>query len=304
MRIHILGSVHQTATREALRQIISVLTHHIDEDDVVVDSRFYSYLLQQGLAPLGVKTFPLSGTIDTDILVCIGGDGTFLRGAKLVAGTSSGVLGINAGHLGFLSSMQPEELTRHWEEIRRGGAQMEERTTLEATVLSQDGTTQLHGIALNEVTVIRRNMVSMITVSTTVDGKRMVDYQADGLLIATPTGSSAYALSVGGPLIYPDCAAMLITPIAPHSLTMRPVLIPDTMTVELSVSSRSGTFAVALDGRSKDFPISSRIIVKKSEKRVRILHTGDYRYFDNLRKKLMWGADTRLELEESDPQAQ
>jgi NAD+ kinase len=301
MRIHILGSVHQTTTRETLQQILTILTHHLEEDEVVVDSRFYSHLLQEGLAPEGVKTLPLTGTIDTDILVCIGGDGTFLRGAKLVAGTSAGVLGINSGHLGFLSSMQPEELSRHWEEIRSGQCQKEERTTLEATVLSREGTTLLHGVALNEVAVTRRNMVSMITITTIVDGERMVDYQADGLLVATPTGSSAYALSVGGPLIYPDCSAMLITPIAPHSLTMRPVLIPDTMTVELSVSSRSGTFAIALDGRSKDFPDSSTIIVKKSDKRVRILHTGDYRYFDNLRKKLMWGADTRLELEGSDP---
>lgn len=293
MRIHIIGSTHQTAPKEVLERVLRLLGSHSDEDDVVVDSRFYSYLLGLGITPEGVRTYPLSGTIETDLMVCLGGDGTFLKGAKLAAGTEAGVLGVNLGHLGFLSSMQPDELADYWEEIRAGGGQTDERMMLEAMVTSAEGKELYRGLALNEVAIIRRNSVSMIGVTTEVNGLRMVDYQADGVLISTPTGSSAYALSVGGPLVHPGCAAILIVPIAPHSLTMRPVLVPDTMTVECTVRSRSGTFALASDGRGKDFPDSCRVQVRKSDRTVRVLHTRDYQYFANLRKKLMWGADSR-----------
>lgn len=292
MKIEIIGSVHQTASPEALRQIFAVLTGR-PEDEVVVESRFYSHLMQLGVAPDGVKTLPLSGTVETDLMVSIGGDGTFLRGAKLVAGTGAGILGINSGHLGFLSSMQPEVLREHWEEIRSGACPVDERTMLEASVCDAEGRLLLREVALNEVAIIRRNMATMIRVSAEVEGERMADYMGDGLLVATPTGSSAYAMSVGGPLIHPGCAAMLIIPIAPHSLTMRPVLIPDGMRLSFTVGSRSGTFELALDGRSKAFADSCRVEVKRSSRSVRILHTADYSYFDNLRNKLMWGADRR-----------
>lgn len=292
MRIHIIGSTHQTASLDTLRGILDLLTTDI-ADEVTIDSRFFSYLMQHEIAPLGVKTYPLSGTIDTDLMVCIGGDGTFLRGAKLVAGTEAGIIGLNSGHLGFLSSMQPDVLSSYWEEIRSGRAQVDERATLEAVVTDPDGRVIYQGIALNEVSVIRRDILSMIRVTTKVCGQWMVDYQADGVLVSTPTGSSAYALSVGGPLVHPNCSSLLIVPIAPHSLTMRPILIPDSMTIDFAVSSRSGTFAIALDGRGKDFPDNCRVTVRKSDRMVRVLHTSGYQYFENLRKKLMWGADSR-----------
>lgn len=296
MRIHIIGSTHQTTSEETLREILRLLTSHTGEDEVVIDSRFYSYLMQHDISASGAKTLPLSGTIDTDLMVCIGGDGTFLKGAKLVAGTEAGVIGLNSGHLGFLSSMQPDELSTYWEEIRSGKGKIDERAMVEAEVTSADGEVIYEGIALNEVSVIRRNLVTMISVTTEIDGQWMVDYKADGVLVSTPTGSSAYALSVGGPLVHPDSAVLQIVPIAPHSLTMRPVVIPDTVTIDFTVCSRSGTFAIALDGKSKDFPDSCRVRVRKSDRRVRVLHTRDYSYFDNLRKKLMWGADTRSDL--------
>ena len=292
MRIHIIGSTHQTATPDTLRGILDLLTAD-STDEVTIDSRFFGYLIQHDMAPSGVRTYPLSGTIDTDLMVCIGGDGTFLRGAKLVAGTEAGIIGLNSGHLGFLSSMQPDVLSSYWDEIRSGGAQVDERTTLEAVVTSPEGKVLHQGIALNEVSIIRRDILSMIRVTTKVCGQWMVDYQADGVLVSTPTGSSAYALSVGGPLVHPDCSTLLIVPIAPHSLTMRPILIPDSMTVDFEISSRSGTFAIALDGRGKDFPDNCKVTVRKSDRTVRVLHTSSYQYFDNLRKKLMWGADSR-----------
>jgi len=214
MRIHIIGSTHQTASLDTLRGILDLLTTD-SADEVTIDSRFFSYLMQHKIAPSGVKTYPLSGTIDTDLMVCIGGDGTFLRGAKLVAGTEAGIIGLNSGHLGFLSSMQPDILSSYWDEIRSGRAQVDERATLEAVVTDPDGKVIHQGIALNEVSVIRRDILSMIRVTTKVCGQWMVDYQADGVLVSTPTGSSAYALSVGGPLVHPNCSTLLIVPIAP-----------------------------------------------------------------------------------------
>ena len=303
MRIHIIGSTHQTASLDTLRGILDLLTAD-SADEVTIDSRFFSYLMQHEIAPLGVKTYPLSGTIDTDLMVCIGGDGTFLRGAKLVAGTEAGIIGLNSGHLGFLSSMQPDVLSSYWEEIRFGRAQVDERATLEAVVTNPDGRVIYEGIALNEVSVIRRDILSMIRVTTKVCGQWMVDYQADGVLVSTPTGSSAYALSVGGPLVHPNCSSLLIVPIAPHSLTMRPILIPDSMTIDFAVSSRSGTFAIALDGRGKDFPDNCRVTVRKSDRMVRVLHTSGYQYFENLRKKLMWGADSRSVSSDEDETSQ
>lgn len=303
MRIHIIGSTHQTASLDTLRGILDLLTAD-SADEVTIDSRFFSYLMQHEIAPLGVKTYPLSGTIDTDLMVCIGGDGTFLRGAKLVAGTEAGIIGLNSGHLGFLSSMQPDVLSSYWDEIRSGRALVDKRTTLEAVVTNPDGRVIYQGIALNEVSVIRRDILSMIRVTTKVCGQWMVDYQADGVLVSTPTGSSAYALSVGGPLVHPNCSSLLIVPIAPHSLTMRPILIPDSMTIDFAVSSRSGTFAIALDGRGKDFPDNCRVTVRKSDRMVRVLHTSGYQYFENLRKKLMWGADSRSVSSDEDETSQ
>ena len=191
------------------------------------------------------------------------------------------------GRLGFLADVSSNEVETAIEAICRGDYSIDHRTLLQVHLPDGDG------FALNDVAILKTDTASMISISTTIDGDYLTTYQADGLIISTPTGSTAYSLSNGGPIIVPQTGVMLLTAVAPHSLNTRPIVIPDTAVVELTVESRSHTFLVSVDGSSLALPEGSTLRLRRADYDVRIVKRSDSRYFNTLRQKMMWGADGR-----------
>ncbi len=227
---------------------------------------------------------------EVDMALSIGGDGTFLRMAQVVGRADIPILGINAGHLGFLSDIQLEEADEALPEILAGHYVVENRSLLHLEIPGCRQTFQQD--ALNEIAVLKRDQSSMVSVSVWVDGTFLNRYDADGLVIATPTGSTAYAMSAGGPILEPHSDSLLIVPIAPHSLTTRPLVIHDHAVLDIEVSSRNGLFLVAIDGNPLHLTTQYRLQLRKSDYQVKVVRRPESSFYDTLRKKLMWGAPT------------
>lgn len=296
MIIGFVAASERYAKREELTHLLMehVLTHS-QGHPIQIEPRFYASLLASGLDMQNARSLsPMADGTSCDLLISIGGDGTFLRASKLIAGKETSILGINTGRLGFLASMQPEDLVKNWPQILAREYEVERRSMLAVYEDSEDGSETLIGEALNEISLIRRDTASMIEIVTHVDGEYMANYVGDGVNIATPTGSTAYSMSVQGPIIHPAAKVHLVCPIAPHSLNMRPLVLPDNAKLTLEVSSRNGSFLLAIDGKGKPMMHHTRLSVRKSEKEVCVAHTKEgYSYYATLRNKLMWGQDVR-----------
>lgn len=226
---------------------------------------------------------------DTDVLLSIGGDGTFLNASSLVAGTDIPVLGVNAGRLGFLSENRPEDIVKA---LLSGDYTVENRTMLEACVDPGCPMTDAWPYALNEITV-HRSGAAMLGVDVSVDGIRLPTYWADGLVISTSSGSTAYSLSVGGPIVLPESKVLIISPIAPHNLNIRPLVVPDTSRIELKMHSRDGRFILTADNRTAEVSEDTAVgisVAQFSLKRVRLNRTN---FINALTEKLFWGEDIR-----------
>lgn len=294
MKISVCGSVHQNSSQDSFRGLINAILDLSIDHTVEIEQRFYTFLLSQGLKLGGISILNPKGIIQTDLLLSIGGDGTFLRTSKLIAGTEAGIIGINSGHLGFLASLQPEDFPLFWQEFEAGRAVAEERETIECVVVKDDGKEVSRGLALNEVALMKRDTGSMISVATYINGELIANADGDGLLISTPTGSTAYALSVNGPVIQPQSPVLLLCSIAPHTLNMRPIVIPNDVQIDLQVKSRSGSFLLALDGKSNPEDVGTALRIRLSGKKIKVLHPLRHSFYQTLRKKLMWGQDPRL----------
>ena len=177
------------------------------------------------------------------------------------------------------------------EDIRTHNYHIEERTALITTTNDDSGVGQ--SVALNEVAILKQDLSSMIRINTSIQGEFLHAYDADGLIISTPTGSTAYALSVGGPIIVPEARNLLIAPVATHSLNVRPLIIPDDWQIDLHVESRSQSYLISLDGRSQQMPTSTHLSIKKADYRIKIVRFHQHSFFSTLKQKLMWGADVR-----------
>lgn len=228
---------------------------------------------------------------DADFVISMGGDGTFLRAAGRVGNRQIPLLGINMGRLGFLADVLPSEIESTLDRVLSGDYIIEDHTVIK---LESDGEeVSCNPFALNDIAVLKRDNASMISIKARVNGDFLVNYRADGLIIATPTGSTAYSLSNGGPIIVPQSGSLCITPVAPHSLNIRPIVINDTGVIELEVESRSHNFLVAVDGRSLKMAEGTRLTIRKAPYTVKIIKLKNRRYFSTLHEKLMWGADNR-----------
>ena len=224
------------------------------------------------------------------LMVCYGGDGTLLEGVHRLCGAPIPVMGINAGHLGFLTSAPSAGLNLIFEEVAAGRLTTEPRSMIEATGdYAEQPDTEL---GLNEFTV-QRHGAGMISVETYVDEQMVATYHGDGVIFSTPTGSTAYSLSAGGPVVAPTCACLVISPLAPHNLTMRSVVIPDSSVITLRVSSRETDFAVSLDNQNYTAPNGVTFRVSKAEKSIFLVHFQNISFYDTLRNKMMWGIDSR-----------
>lgn len=229
---------------------------------------------------------------EAEMALSIGGDGTFLRTAANVGANDIPILGVNAGHLGFLADVPLADFKRDLPAILVDRHyNVEHRTLLELDI--ENCLQKYQRFALNEVAVLKRDQSSMVSVSVWVDGTFLNQYDADGLVIATATGSTAYAMSAGGPILEPQSECWVIVPIAPHSLTTRPLVIRDSSQLIIEVSSRNNIFLVATDGQPVHLTTQSRLHLSKAAHTIGVVRRPDHSFYDTLRNKLMWGRDGR-----------
>ena len=230
-----------------------------------------------------------------DIAISLGGDGTLLATANRIGNRQIPILGINLGRLGFLTDVQAHELDNLDDIILNHKYRIENRMVLRAEINSShpDHHSPLIDFSLNEIAVLKQDLSSMISINVALNGEPLHTYQADGLLVATPTGSTAYSLSVGGPIMMPENHNLIIAPVASHSLNVRPLIIPDDWRIDLKVASRSHSFLASIDGRSITMPDSTTISISKADYTVRIIRLEGHSFLSTLKTKLMWGADIR-----------
>ncbi len=288
-KVAIFGSVRKHGFEKALRDLFAVLNEKSVE--IFLDAEVNGFVVGNSLKDLPEFSLLKKEEYSSlDLALSLGGDGTFLRTAYKVGEAGVPILGINLGNLGFLVDVPGDEIKAAINEIFSAGFTVEERSLLSLKRSDEDG----NSVALNEIAVLKQDTSSMIRVHTVINGEYLCTYRADGLLISTPTGSTAYALSVGASIMMPENKSFMLSPVAPHSLNLRPVIIPDHWKIELEVESRTNHFLVSLDGRSSLCTNNVRLSIEKAPNSVKVAKRLNHTYFNTLREKLMWGADARL----------
>lgn len=289
LRFALFGKEFQAGKTVSIHRLIDSLKAHGAE--IYIERTFFQYIT----SALGMEV-EVSGVFDNynfdvDFVISIGGDGTFLRAASMVGSKATPIIGVNTGRLGFLADIHPDEIDHAIAEIAYGHYAVEPHAVI---MVEADGEI-IEGspFALNDIAVLKRDNAAMISVRTCINGEYLVTYQADGLIVSTPTGSTAYGLSNGGPIIVPDADILCLTPVAPHSLNVRPIVINDDSEITLEVESRSHNFLVAIDGRSEKLLESTRLTIRKAPYTINIVKRDSRSYFSTLREKMMWGADHR-----------
>lgn len=223
------------------------------------------------------------------VMVCCGGDGTLLEGIHRLSDRSIPVAGVNFGHLGFLTSATREDVEQLFDDIANHRLQIQPRTMLEIEGIGEAGRTVS---ALNEVAV-QRLEATMIKVEAKVNSQRVAQYNGDGVILSTPTGSTAYSLSAGGPIVAPECGCFLLTPLAPHNFGMRPVVVPDSAEVELTIHTRHGSAMLAVDNRSYRIGDGERIVVRRARQQILLAVQHNISFYETLHSKMMWDVDIR-----------
>ena len=226
-----------------------------------------------------------------DLMISLGGDGTFLESVGYIRNSGVPIIGINTGRLGFLSNISKENIALTLNRIKDKDYDYQKRSLLR--VNTEDEIYGEDNFALNELTLHKKDTSSMITVHASLDNKYLNAYWSDGLIVATPTGSTAYNLSCGGPIITPGCQVHILTPIAPHNLNVRPMVVPDHLPITLTVEGRDRTYLVSLDGKSKSIRQGEQVIVTKAEFMINVVKFEDNNFLDTIRNKMFWGIDTR-----------
>ena len=227
---------------------------------------------------------------EESVMVCYGGDGTLLEGVHRLDGADIPVVGINGGHLGFLALAPREHIKEVFDGIAEQNLNLEVREMLSVEGIFEGEKKSLY--ALNEVS-IQRLGATMISIEASIDGNTVSTYNGDGVIISTPTGSTAYSLSAGGPILAPSCHSFLLTPLAPHNLTMRPIVMPDTSNVELRIKTRNNEALISADNRTFKIANDTVLNIKKAKRYIRLAVPHNKSFFDSLRNKMMWGVDIR-----------
>ena len=291
MKIAVYGQNYaKESNQKAFEILLDVLIEH--KVNIFIEADFLNHQNVAIKNSSVVKTFK---TLDKsyDLLISIGGDGTILRAITYVRDLGIPIVGINTGRLGFLATIQTDEIGTALSEIFKGDYKISERTLLSVTANPKNDDIQQTNFALNEIAISRKNTTSMITVETHLNDEYLTSYWADGLILSTPTGSTGYSLSCGGPVITPDAKNFVLTPIAPHNLSARPLIIPDNTKITLKVDGREDQFLLSLDSRIVTLPNTSTVTVKKADFVIKFVERLDETFLDTLRKKLLWGEDRR-----------
>ncbi len=289
MKIAVFGNQCQDHRTDEIRLLFGALK--ASGAYIEVERDFFGYI--RSLIPdLEADKVVGSGEVSADVVVSIGGDGTFLRAAAWVGDREIPIFGVNTGHLGYLSDVAVDDAPKFIAGLADGNFRISRRSVLE--VSTNAGVALANRFALNEVAILKNASASMLAMDTTVDSTMLNTYLGDGLIIATPTGSTAYNLSVGGPILHPESNCFVMSPIAAHSLTMRPLVLPDSVEVDVTTrSERSHTFRISIDGESLSLPIGSTVSVRKADFCVNVVLRAAHDFAGALRNKLMWGADVR-----------
>lgn len=289
LKFAIFGNEYQAKKSVSIETILAFLEKK--KAEIYVENAYYDFLVRDLHLDVKVAGVFEDYNFDVDYVISMGGDGTFLKAASKVGAKGTPIIGINMGRLGFLADVLPSEIETALDSLYAGECQIEEHAVIQ--VEAKGGVLAGNPFALNDIAVLKRDDASMISIRTHVDGEFLVTYQADGLIVTTPTGSTAYNLSNGGPIIIPQSGSLCLTPVAPHSLNIRPIVINDTAEIQLDIESRSHNYLVAIDGRSERMTEKTSLVIRKAAHSIKIVKQRNQRYFSTLREKLMWGADQR-----------
>lgn len=290
MYIAIYSAFFSPTSIAYIKTVIDYL--NANQHDFILVDRLRKHLNDKGAA---YKYFKDDQVIEekVDFLFSVGGDGTLLRSIAVIRDTKVPILGINAGRLGFLTSIKKDTLNEGLDLFFKGKYSFIERSLLEVSTKEPTEALEEFGYALNEVSINRKNTTSMLSIDAKLDNQFLTTYWSDGLIIATPTGSTGYSLSSGGPIVSPSSKCFVVNPIAPHNINMRPLIVPDDTSFEISVQGRGKTHLLSLDSRILTLENGNDIYVKKAQfKAVTVQLDGTF-FFNTLREKLFWGHDSR-----------
>ena len=292
MKIAVYGPEFNERSHSAIAALFAYLGSKSAE--VFVDAHFFNSILEH--SSINIKAYPLGTFTDLedsfDLMISVGGDGTILRAITHVKDLDIPIVGINTGRLGFLATIKRDDIIGALDQIFEGKYRISKRSVLSVTTNQKESNFELD-FALNEVTVSRKNTTSMISIETWLDDEYLNSYWADGLIISTPTGSTGYSMSCGGPVVMPESDSLVITPLAPPNLNARPLVISAKHKIRLNVSGREHEYLVSLDSRINSLDNSIGITIKKAAFDIRMIELEAGTFIQTLRKKLLWGADPR-----------
>ena len=292
MKVAVFGRFYNDTTTSSVETLFNYLIKK--NADAYIETEFYNLIKAQ--APnknyISFKTFD---TLDKsfDLLVSVGGDGTILRAITFVKDIDIPIIGINTGRLGFLATIQVDQIEQAIQDIIDGKYKISERSLLAVETVPENKDITNLNFALNEIAVSRKNTTSMITVETYLNGEYLTSYWSDGLIVSSPTGSTGYSLSCGGPVITPDAKDFVLTPIAPHNLGTRPLVIPDSTEIQLKVTGREDNHLLSMDSRVATLNNGTLIKIKKAPFKIKMIDLLNESFLETLRKKLLWGEDKR-----------
>lgn len=293
MKIAIYGQFYHKNSTVYIENLLHILGNKPVE--ALIEDTFLASIKAHHDLSIDEAKFQTFTSLDKsfDLLISIGGDGTILRAIEHVKDLNIPIVGLNTGRLGFLATIQKDTIEAAIDQILDGQYTISERSLLSIETNPPNASLQTFNVALNEITVSRKNTTSMITVDTSLNDEYLTSYWADGLIVSTPTGSTGYSLSCGGPVIIPEAQNFVLTPIAPHNLNARPLIIPDSTVIKLKVNGREDNHLVSLDSRIATLDNETEIIIKKANYTIKLIELEEESFLVTLRKKMLWGEDKR-----------
>lgn len=291
-RVAIFGQSFYPETEKYLAQLLEVLSSKNVE--VTIEKNYFR-LLEKENSVGNLHDYTTFENLDTsvDLFFTIGGDGTILSAAKFVKNLNIPIIGINTGRLGFLATVHKDEIKKSIEDILNGDYKVSKRSLLEVKLDADKDVLSEFSFALNEVAISRKETTSMITIETWLNDEFLNSYWSDGIIVSTPTGSTGYSLSCGGPIVTPHTKSFIITPIAPHNLNARPLVIPDDLEIKLKISGRADQYLISLDSRLASVDKDTIVRIKKADFNIHLVWLENDSFITTLRKKLLWGQDKR-----------
>jgi NAD+ kinase len=293
MKVAVFGRFYNATTTTSVERLFSYLLKK--DIDPYIETEFFNIIKKESPNIDDYTSFKTFDTLDKsfDFFVSVGGDGTILRAIEFVKDIGIPIVGINTGRLGFLATIQVDQIENAIQDILDGKYKISERSLLSIETSPENEDIKSLNFALNEIAVSRKNTTSMITVETYLNGEYLTSYWSDGLIVSTPTGSTGYSLSCGGPVITPDTNSFVLAPIAPHNLSARPLIIPDSTEIQLKVEGREESHLISLDSRIATLDNGTIIKIKKADFKIKMIDLLNESFLDTLRKKLLWGEDKR-----------